>query len=83
MSLHPHLHRIVLGGCLSKSGQWKTAKNNGNYLFNVKAMSPVFRAKYIAELRKSGLKIPQKVYNQVFGKKWVVYAKEPLEVRNM
>ncbi|WP_323028553.1 IS91 family transposase [Gelidibacter japonicus] len=77
MSLHPHLHCIVPGGGLSKSGQWKKAKNNGNYLFNVKSMSQVFRAKYIAELRKSDLKIPQKVYNAVFGKKWVVYAKQP------
>ncbi|MBJ7883109.1 transposase, partial [Gelidibacter salicanalis] len=61
----------------SQSGQWKTAKNKGNYLFNVKSMSQVFRAKYIAELRKSDLKIPQKIYNEVFGKKWVVYAKQP------
>ncbi|MCK0126319.1 transposase [Gelidibacter sp. F2691] len=40
-------------------------------------MSAVFRAKYISELRKSDLKILQKVYNEVFRKKWVVYAKEP------
>lgn len=77
MSLHPHLHCIVPGGGLSKSGTWKKAKNNGKYLFNVKAMSPVFRAKYIAALRKSDLKIPQKVYNEVFNKKWVVFAKQP------
>ncbi|MCK0126916.1 IS91 family transposase [Gelidibacter sp. F2691] len=76
MNLHPHLHCIVPGGGLSKSGQWKTARNKGKYLFNVKAMSPVFRAKYIAELRKSELKIPQKVYDEVFGKKWVIFAKE-------
>lgn len=77
MSLHPHLHCIVPGGGLGKSGQWKSAKNNGNYLFNVKSMSQVFRAKYIAELRKSELKIPQKVYHAVFSKKWVVFAKQP------
>jgi hypothetical protein len=77
MSLHPHLHCIVPGGGLNKSGTWKKAKNNGKYLFNVKSMSQVFRAKYIAELRKSELKIPQKVYDKVFSKKWVVYAKQP------
>ena len=77
MGLHPHLHCIVPGGGLSKSGQWKRARNNGNYLFNVKSMSQVFRAKYIAELRKSDLKIPQETYNEVFGKKWVVFAKQP------
>ena len=77
MSLHPHLHCVVPGGGLSKSGKWKMAKNKGNYLFNVKSMSQVFRAKYVAELRKSGLKIPRKVYDTVFSKKWVVYAKQP------
>jgi hypothetical protein len=40
-------------------------------------MSQVFRSKYVAELRKSELKISQKVYNTVFSKKWVVYAKQP------
>ena len=40
-------------------------------------MSQVFKAKYIAELRKSTLKIPQKVYHEVFSKKWVVYANQP------
>tara|TARA_R110002033_G_scaffold171089_1_gene216010 strand:+ start:1051 stop:2190 length:1140 start_codon:yes stop_codon:yes gene_type:complete len=77
LSLHPHLHCIAPGGGLCKSGKWKKAKNDGKYLFNVKSMSQVFRAKYVAELRRSGLKIPQKIYNKVFNKKWVVYAKQP------
>lgn len=77
LSLHPHLHCIVPGGGLSKAGNWKKAKNNGKYLFNVKSMSQVFRAKYVAALRKSNLKIPRKVYDAVFSKKWVVYAKQP------
>ncbi|WP_233244219.1 IS91 family transposase, partial [Brumimicrobium oceani] len=46
-------------------------------LFNVKSMSTVFRAKFIALLRKSELKIQQSVYDKVFSKKWVVYAKQP------
>ena len=45
LSLHPHLHCIVPGGGLSKSGKWKTAKSTGKYLFPVKAMSKVFRSK--------------------------------------
>jgi hypothetical protein len=77
MSLHPHVHCIVPGGGLSTSGKWRTAKNKGKYLFNVKAMSPVFRAKYVALLRKSELDIPQEVYDQIFKKKWVVFAKRP------
>ena len=77
LSLHPHLHCIVPGGGLNKSGKWKSAKNKGKYLFNVKAMSPVFRAKYVDLLRKSELTIPQEIYKQVFKKKWVVFAKQP------
>lgn len=77
LSLHPHLHCIVPGGGLSKSGQWKSAKNKGKYLFNVEVMSPVFRAKYVDLIRKSELKIPQKIYTEVFKKKWVMFAKRP------
>ena len=40
-------------------------------------MSKVFRAKYVALLRKSELKIPQSIYDKVLSKKWVVYAKQP------
>lgn len=77
MCLHPHLHCIVPGGGLSKNGRWKSTKNKGKYLFNIKSMSLVFRAKYIALLRKSGLDIAQKTYHAVFTKKWVIYAKRP------
>lgn len=77
LSLHPHLHCIVPGGGISKSGQWKPAKNKGKYLFNVKAMSLVFRAKYVALLRASEIEIPQEIYKQIFKKKWVVFANQP------
>ncbi len=77
LGLHPHLHCIVPGGGLGKAGKWKRARNDGKYLFDVKSMSKVFRAKYVAGLRKSGLKIPRKIYDAVFDKKWVVYAKQP------
>jgi len=77
LSLHPHLHCIVPGGGLSKSGHWKSAKSEGKYLFDVKAMSPVFSAKYVALLRENELKIPQTIYDSVFKKKWVIYARQP------
>ena len=77
LSLHPHLHCIVPGGGITKNGKWKTAKNKGKYMFNVKSMSIVFRAKYVALLRKSKLKIPQQIYDIIFSKKWVIYAKQP------
>lgn len=77
LSLHPHLHCIVPGGGVTKSNTWKLAKNKGKYLFDVKSMSKVFRAKYVALLRKSKVNIPQKVYDRLFSKNWVVYAKQP------
>ncbi len=47
-----------------------------DFLFPVKQMSAVFRAKFVAELRKNGIKDRQ-LYDQLFKKKWVVYAKKP------
>jgi hypothetical protein len=51
LSLHPHIHCIVPGGGLTPSGKWKQARSNGKFLFPVKAMSTVFRARFIAALR--------------------------------
>jgi hypothetical protein len=52
LSLHPHLHCIVPSGRLTKTGQWKNTKSAGKYLFPVKAMSRVFRARFVRELSK-------------------------------
>ena len=76
LQLHPHLHCIVPGGGVTKSGEWKNSRNNGKFLFNVKEMSFVFRAKFVAELRKNKAAILQKTYDQLFKKEWVVYAKQ-------
>lgn len=77
MSLHPHLHCIVPGGGITKYGKWKQAKNKGKFLFPVKAISKVFRAKYVAELRKQIPGLPQSLYDKLFSKNWIVYAKPP------
>lgn len=78
MVLHPHLHCIVPGGGLTKQGKWKTAKANGRYLFSVKAMSKVYRGKFIALLKE---KLPAEIspdfINKLYKKDWVVYAKRP------
>src|SRR5690606_20984120 len=74
MSLHPHLHCIVPGGGVGKSGKWKSAKNKGKYLFNVKSMSSVFRAKYVALLRKEKMPVPPEIYDKLFAKIWLEYA---------
>ncbi len=78
MTLHPHLHCIVPGGGLTKQGKWKLAKSKGKYLFNVKAMSTVFRGRFIAGLKEQ---LPKEIDSQLLSKlykhKWVVYAKRP------
>jgi len=72
--LHPHLHCIVPGGGIKPAGKWKHCKYKGKYLFPKRAMSVVFRARFMAELRKR-IDIPQVIAKQAFGNKWVVYAK--------
>ena len=76
MWLHPHVHCIVPNGGITKDNKWKTGKNKDKYLYPKRALSMVFRAKFMEELRKK-ISIPQKVAKQAFAKKWVVYAKRP------
>lgn len=78
LSLHPHLHCIVPGGGVTKSGKWKNTKSKGKYLFPVKAMSKVFRARFVAELRKEkGKRQSASFYESLFKHNWVVYCKHP------
>ncbi len=88
ISLHPHLHCVVPGGGISKQGKWRDMKKSqGKFLFPVKAMSKVYKAKFLAgvsNLAKSGeINIPCRVnvfdwINQQYNKKWVVFAKKPM-----
>jgi len=81
LSLHPHLHCIVPAGGISKSRKWKQAKSKGKFLFPVEAMSSVFRARFVLLLRKEAkrksVNISQSIFNQLFKKDWVVFAKQP------
>ena len=78
LTLHPHLHCIVPGGGLTKAGNWKTAKSDGKYLFNVKAMSKTFRGRYIAALKEAlPLEMTPELLNALYKHNWVVYAKRP------
>jgi hypothetical protein len=57
------------------------ARNKGKFLFPVKAMSKVFRAKFVAHMRDQAKKetnnIPQSLYESLFKQPWNVYAKQP------
>ena len=89
---HFHVHALVPGGALANQGQsWNPTK--ATYLFPVKALSTVFRAKYRDGLKalyaKQALRLTgatldleaprifKRFVKQLCQKKWVVYAKPP------
>lgn len=76
LSLHPHLHCIVPGGGIDEKGKWRPGVRTDKYLFSVKALGKVFRAKYVAGLRESGIE-DKALLESLFQKQWVVYAKRP------
>ena len=81
LCLHPHLHCIVMGGGLTRQGKWKVARSQGKYLFPVKALSQVFRARLVALLREwlagSARKVAPTLFRELFTQPWVVYCKQP------
>lgn len=76
LSLHPHLHCILPAGGVTPSQKWKQAKGKGKFLFPVKAMSKVFRARMVEQLRKKS-DLDQSVFDKLFKYDWVIYAKRP------
>jgi hypothetical protein len=77
LSLHPHLHCIIPAGGITKDCVWKFTRNNGKFLFPVEALSPVFRARFVAALRKALPNESKSFFNGLFNTNWVVYAKRP------
>lgn len=83
---HVHVHALVAGGALSESGEWISPKKG--FLFPVRALSTVFRGKFIAgldDLRRQGqlpdfldLAAWQGLKQGLYAHDWVVYAKQPL-----
>lgn len=76
LSLHPHLHCIIPGGGVDDAGNWRLTKAKGKFLYPVKALSKVFRAKYVDILKKK-LELGRSFYDSLFTKNWIVYAKRP------
>jgi hypothetical protein len=87
LSFHPHIHCIVSGGGIADDNNWKEAtKNKWRFLFPVKAMSIVYRAKFLQALQrminKGDVATPdhkdvKQLLNLLYRKDWVVYAKAP------
>ena len=62
---------------MNSKGKWRHTKSKGKFLYPVKALSKVYRAKYVAILRASDMEVEQTTYDALFKKEWVVYAKRP------
>ncbi len=82
---HVHVHALVAGGALSADGAWREPRRG--FLFPVKALSRVFRGKFIAALQQHHEEgaLPamthaqwQALRTQLHAHDWVVYAKQPL-----
>lgn len=88
---HFHVHCVIAGGVLTDDGHWKSS--HPKYLFPVRALSAVFRAKFLDRLKQlyadRQLEFPtavadladpqafQKLLDQLWKKPWVVYSKRP------
>lgn len=67
---HPHVHYIVTGGGLTDDGRWRSSRSD--FLLPVKALSPIFRAKFRDQLQKSALFAV--VAPRVWRRDWVVHS---------
>jgi ssDNA-binding Zn-finger/Zn-ribbon topoisomerase 1 len=91
--LHPHVHYIVPGGALSGGGQWISPSYEDKFLFPVRALSKVFRGKFIQLLKaayyerkfiipedRNSLRTPkffETFIDHLVSRNWVVYCKSP------
>jgi len=86
LKAHFHLHCLIAGGAVSKDGAcWRPCK--GNYLFNKKALSMVFRGKFMhymnharqcEKLKLAGNEY-KKLKNKLYAKKWIVDVRDPVK----
>jgi hypothetical protein len=83
---HFHLHCLVAGGVVANNGKrWIAFK--GNYLFNQRALSLVFRGKFMQLLHRAcqseKLKCEPQWYktlkHTLFAKNWVVSVRDPVK----
>jgi hypothetical protein len=82
--LHPHLHCVVTGGGLSVDQKSFVTPRHKGFLFPVRALSKVFRAKFLEGLRRAfeNGKLGDdttvaKLCHTLRSRDWVVYAKPP------
>jgi hypothetical protein len=86
LKAHFHLHCLIAGGAISKDGaHWIPCKSN--YLFNNKALSLVFRGKFMDRMSNARqcekIKLAgnqyKKLKNKLYTKKWIVDVRDPVK----
>jgi hypothetical protein len=86
LSFHPHLHCLLPAGGLSEDGiEWIDSKQN--FFAPVKAMSKVFKGKFLDCLKQAflskhlGIQISAKEFDrllsELYTRDWIVFAKKP------
>lgn len=91
--LHPHIHFIVTAGGVNTQEEWVEPKYSSTFLFPVRALSNVFRAKFLSSLiaahDKGMLRLPGELARlsspdafrqwlfHTVPRDWVVYSKPP------
>lgn len=87
---HIHVHAVMACGVLGLDGQWHRPQRKPDFLFPVRALSKVFRGKFLAALGKAhGTPALQRDrqaepaawahrQRELYRHDWVVYAKTPL-----
>ena len=90
LRLHLHVHAVMACGGLDALGVWVAPKRSASFLSPVHALSKVFRAKFIAALRRAQdcgeldhdpshtPQTQQARLHELTRHDWVVYAKTPL-----
>ena len=85
------MHCIIPSGGVTANNKWKSSPSNGDYLFNVDALSSTFKGKmlfYLKQYQKNNLlkywdlnkqRPSEYFYNlkeNLYDKNWAVYSKE-------
>ena len=86
LNAHFHLHCLVAGGVVTKNDK-RFIPCSGDYLFNQKALSLVFRAKFIQHMshacQSKKISLPADAYKRLkttlFTKTWVVSVRDPVK----
>jgi len=84
LALHPHLHCVVTGGALAMDGSRWIRTRHKSFLFPVRALSKVFRGKFVEGLQRlveaGDLPLDEPISELMrilYEHDWIVYAKPP------